>query len=134
MMRRPPRSPLFPSTSPFRSRGGGKAGTPDRLRVRLTGVDLARWGADLASGRQRLAGDTLVVQREGAAELAARYRLPARDTALARFLAPEPLIQADDPRIHAQAQLVLGGERDPARAARLDRKSTRLNSSHGYIS
>ena len=109
-------------------RGGGKAGTPDRLRVRLTGVDLARWGADLASGRQRLAGDTLVVQREGAAELTARYRLPARDTALARFLAPEPLIQGDDPRIHALAQLVLGGERDPARAARL-----LLDWVHGHV-
>src|SRR5207245_6804919 len=79
-------------------------------------------------GRQRLAGDTLVVQREGAAELAARYRLPARDTALARFLAPEPLIQADDPRIHAQAQLVLGGERDPTRAARL-----LLDWVHGHV-
>ena len=96
----------------------GEAGTLDRLKVRLTGVDLARWGADLASGRQRLAGDTLVVQREGAAELAARYRLPARDTALSRFLAPEPLIETEDPRIRAQARLVLGGEGDPARAAR----------------
>src|SRR6266700_1911102 len=87
-------------------RGGGKAGTPDRLRVRLTGVDLARWGA----------------------ELTARYRLPARDTALARYLAPDPLIQGDDPRIHALARLVLGGERDPARAARL-----LLDWVHGHV-
>jgi len=91
--------------------------TLDMLRVRLTGAKLA--GLDLASGRQRLAGDTLVIRREGAAQLAARYRLPARDTALRAFLAPEPLIPSDDARIQAQARLTLHGERDPARAARL---------------
>ncbi|HEV2751170.1 MAG TPA: transglutaminase-like domain-containing protein, partial [Gemmatimonadales bacterium] len=34
-------------------------------------------------------------------------------------LAPEPLIQSDDPRVLAQARQIVGGERDPARAARL---------------
>jgi len=91
--------------------------TLSRLRVRLGGVDLA--GFDLGSGRQQLRGDTLEVRRETAAVLAPRYRLPARDSALAPSLAPEPLIQSDDPRIAAQARLIVGRERDPLRAARL---------------
>ncbi len=95
--------------------------TLSQLRVRLGGVDLA--GFDLASGRQRLAGDTLIVRPEAAEALVPRYRLPARDSALAAFLAPAPLIQSDDPRIQAQARLIVGGERrgerDPARVARL---------------
>jgi transglutaminase-like putative cysteine protease len=49
----------------------------------------------------------------------AHYRLPARDSALAPFLTPAPLIESDDPRIQAQARLILAHERDPARAARL---------------
>ncbi len=102
--------------------------SPSQLRVRLSRVDLANF--DLSSGRQRLAGDTLIVQREAPAQLVARYDLPARGAGgpgepggpggpLAAFLAPEPLIQSDDPRIQAQARRILGGERDPARAARL---------------
>jgi hypothetical protein len=50
---------------------------------------------------------------------AAPYRLPARDTALARWLAPEPLIQARDPRIAAQARRVIERERGPAKVAEL---------------
>ncbi|MGH7671420.1 MAG: transglutaminase-like domain-containing protein, partial [Gemmatimonadales bacterium] len=46
-------------------------------------------------------------------------RLPAVDTALARWLTPEPLIQARDPRIAAQARQIVGRERDPAHAAEL---------------
>jgi hypothetical protein len=48
---------------------------------------------------------------------AAPYRLPARDTALARWLTPEPLIQSRDPRIAAQARQIIGRERSPARVA-----------------
>jgi hypothetical protein len=89
------------------------------LRARLSDATLG--GFALAGGRQRLVGDTLEVRREAAgdAPLVARYALPARDTALRATLAPEPLIQRDDPRIQAQARLIIGGERDPARAARL---------------
>jgi hypothetical protein len=50
---------------------------------------------------------------------AAPYRLPARDTALIRWLQPEPLIQARDPRIAAQARRIIGRERGPARVAEL---------------
>ena len=90
--------------------------TPE-LRVRLSGGDVR--GLRLAAGRQRLAGDTLVVRRETAGELAARYTLPAGDTSLGEYLKPEPLIQSDNPRIRAQARAIIGREREPARAAEL---------------
>jgi len=57
---------------------------------------------------------TLVVEQATAAALAARYTLPARDS---EFLRPEPLVQSGDPRIVTQARKIIGGERDPARAA-----------------
>ncbi len=92
------------------------AATPE-LRVRLSGGDVR--GLHLAAGRQRLVGDTLVVRRETAGELAARYTLPAGDTSLSEYLKPEPLIQSDHPRIRAQARAIIGREREPARAAEL---------------
>lgn len=66
------------------------------------------------------AGDTLeIVQATAVQSHAAPYRLPSRDTALARWLEPEPLIQSRDPRIAAQARLIIGRERGPARVAEL---------------
>ncbi|HUL02718.1 MAG TPA: transglutaminase-like domain-containing protein [Gemmatimonadales bacterium] len=88
--------------------------SPDEFRVRLTGVDLR--GLELGGGGQTLAGDTLTVRRAEPADLTARYELPSRDTGLARWLAPEPLIESADPRIRAQAHAIVGEERDPARA------------------
>ena len=65
-------------------------------------------------------GDTLeIVQATALQSHAAPYRLPSRDTALARWLEPEPLIQSRDPRIAAQARLIIGRERGPARVAEL---------------
>src|SRR5439155_10708486 len=86
------------------------------FRVQLRGVATA--ALDLGGGRQQLSGDTLVIRRETRAALAARYSLPARDSSLAHWLAPAPLIQSDDPRLQAQARLIIGREQDPARAAR----------------
>jgi hypothetical protein len=86
------------------------------FRVRLTGIPPG--ALDLAGGRQEQRGDTLVIRRETGAALTARYRLPARDSSLARWLAPAALLQSDDPRIQAQARLIVGKEKDPARAAR----------------
>lgn len=64
--------------------------------------------------------DTLAIVQPGAlAAHAAPYQLPSRDTALARWLAPEPLIQSHDPRIAAQARLIIGRERSPAAVAEL---------------
>lgn len=64
--------------------------------------------------------DSVVIVQAGTlASHAAPYRLPSRDTALARWLAPEPLIQSRDPRIGAQARQIIGRERTPARVAEL---------------
>jgi hypothetical protein len=93
-----------------------------RFRVRLSGVDLTGFDRLLAGPRQHLAGDTLEITRESALQAhAAPYRLPSQDTALARWLQAEPLIQSWDPRIAAQARLIVraGRDRSPARAAEL---------------
>src|SRR3989441_5894183 len=64
--------------------------------------------------------DTLdIVQVSAIQANAAPYRLPSPDTALARWLAPEPLIQSHDPRIAAEGRQIIGRERSPARVAEL---------------
>src|SRR2546422_2762177 len=83
MIRRPPRSPLFPYTTLFRSHGAALA---ERAARGIPGI--------AARARARGAAD---VQ-------------------------------------HARARHAEGAARRSGRAARRDRKSTRLNSSHGYIS
>ncbi|MGD2135836.1 MAG: transglutaminase-like domain-containing protein [Gemmatimonadales bacterium] len=85
------------------------------LWVRVRGVDLERF--DLAGGRQRLRGDTLIVRREPASVLDARYRVPLRDTSFARWLGEDPLIQTTDPRIEAQARQIIGRSRRAERVA-----------------
>ncbi|GIW51708.1 MAG: hypothetical protein KatS3mg081_1063 [Gemmatimonadales bacterium] len=87
------------------------------LKVRLRGVDLT--GFDLEGERQRLSGDTLIVTVEDPARLRAGYRLPYDNPAFARETSPEPLIQSNDPRIQAQARLIVGRARDPRRVAEL---------------
>jgi hypothetical protein len=70
--------------------------------------------------RLRFNGDTLDLRRPSELNAHAMpYQLPNRDTALARWLEPEPLIQSHDPRIAAQARQVIGREKNPARAAEL---------------
>ena len=67
-----------------------------------------------------MTGDTLEISREGELEAHAMpYRLPNRDTALARWLAPEALVQSRDPRIAAEARQIIEREKNPARAAEL---------------
>jgi len=87
----------------------------DSFRVRL--VDIAPTGLDLVSDRQRLTGDTLTVRPDRPAALRAAYRLPSPDTALTDYLRPEPLLQSTNPRIEAQARLVMGRGRDPRETA-----------------
>ena len=84
------------------------------LAVRLTGQPLDQ--LDLDGGRQRLMGDTVIVQRE-AGRLRAPYRLPDVGPEYQAFLNPEPLIESDDPRIQAQARQITGNTRRPERAA-----------------
>ena len=104
------------ATTALDARATLRGDTLSLLRVRLTGA--APGALDLAGGRQQQRGDTLTIRRETAVTLAGRYRLPARDSSLVRWLTPAPLIQSDDPRIQAQARLIIGREQDPARAAR----------------
>src|SRR2546422_8276460 len=93
MIRRPPRSTLFPYTTLFRSHGEVLGEPADRRAARLR--------------RLRGLGDA---DQVGAAE--ALFRRAARRD-----------------REGASRRL-----QHPAAGARRDRKSTRLNSSHGYIS
>ena len=86
------------------------------LRVALANVSLE--GFDLSGGRQSLSGDTLTVRREaGVGALPGAHpplyldKLPVLDTAFTGYLAPEPLVQSDDPRIQAQARQIVGKER-----------------------
>jgi len=83
-----------------------------QLRVRIGNVSLQ--GFDLGGGRQRLAGDTLIVTRESPRPPFYDAQLPlasAGDTAIAAALQSEPLVQSDDPRILAQARRIAGRER-----------------------
>ena len=91
-------------------------------------IPLTAWAAGVTAEplprrrlRVRMNGrDTLEIVKPAALQAnAAPYRLPALDTALARWLTPEPLIQSNDPRIVAQARQIIRRERGPARVAAL---------------
>lgn len=114
----PPRAPDDPVVRRTAIAAGAAppVAAAERLRVRLGGQSFS--GLDLSGGRQRLAGDTLTVTREGEDALNASYRLPAGRRELTPFLRPEPLIASDDPRLAAQARLIVGRAR-PRQAAAL---------------
>src|SRR2546429_8283034 len=99
MIRRPPRSTLFPYTTLFRS-------GDDAVEARHRGGAVAELEQHLAQAREGV----LVFRVEP-------------DRLLERVTRPHKL-HAGEPRVpHSHVQL-----------HRVDRKSTRLNSSHGYIS
>jgi transglutaminase-like putative cysteine protease len=85
-----------------------------RMRVRMKGADLT--GADMRGAGQDVIGD-LVETRDP------RSLKPGpADPSIARYLRPEPLIESDDPQIHAEAVSAIAGATDPrARAERLTR-------------
>ena len=94
------------------------------LRVEIGNVSLA--GFDLSGGRQTLAGDTITVRREtGVGRLPGPQpslylaKVPVLDTAFTKYLAAEPLVQSDDPRIQAQARQIIGRERRAGPVAEL---------------
>src|SRR2546422_10076969 len=99
MIRRPPRSTLFPYTTLFRS----------HLLERH-------------EGRSRMAGDAL-----GRGATLVEYREPA---IVHRAAVQHERLERDD----AGAWQGAPGIIEQGRVLVLDRKSTRLNSSHGYIS
>jgi hypothetical protein len=85
-----------------------------QMRAVLSGVDLT--GFDLNGDRQRLAGDTVFIQRENEETQKARYRLGGQRLAgYEAYLDPEPLVQSTDPRIQAQARRIVGRVTDPRR-------------------
>jgi hypothetical protein len=99
------------------------ARTTTQMIVRASGQPLP---AAVDGGTQRHHGDTIIVTaRPLPATGQSGYRLSAvgqrsawaSDTAMARYVAPEPFIESDRPLIEAMARQAIGVERDPARAA-----------------
>jgi hypothetical protein len=85
-----------------------------RLRMRLDGADLS--GLDLDGGSQTLAGNIVELRDPRG------LRATAPDTDARRHLAPEPLIESDDPDIRAEAaNAVRGAASTRDRAERLTR-------------
>jgi transglutaminase-like putative cysteine protease len=99
----------------------GEVENHDELRFVLTGVGLE--GFQLEGGRQRLAGDTLIVRRENWAALNPDYdELPYPRMDFLEYLQPEPLIQSDNEEIARTAERIANwqvfGRNDPLRTAR----------------
>jgi transglutaminase-like putative cysteine protease len=85
-----------------------------RVQMRVEGLDIDT--ADVSGAGQSLAGDVLEVRDPRS--LAAT----ATPADLRPFLAPEPLLESDDPEIRRQAEAATAGATDPrARAERLTR-------------
>jgi transglutaminase-like putative cysteine protease len=86
-----------------------------RLRMRIDGADLT--SADLQGAGQSVAGSTLEIRD------ARTLTTAAGDGDLTRYLAPEPLIESDDPAIRAEAEAAIAGATDPrTKAERLTRR------------
>jgi hypothetical protein len=78
----------------------------NEFRLRLQGVDLSR--LEITGGGQWLAGDTVIVRREPPGPPDPALPVPRTDPALAAQLRSAPFIEADDPRIQAQARQIVG--------------------------
>src|SRR2546430_5992032 len=129
MIRRPPISTLFPYTTLFRSviscrRSDGDVHAPDLIDL----VVLDFGENDLLLHAQRVVALAVESARRHAAEVAdARHR--DVDEAV------EELVHASPAQRHLGAYGQPGADLERRdRLARLDRKSTRLNSSHSQIS
>jgi transglutaminase-like putative cysteine protease len=85
------------------------------IRLKLDGADLTN--PDLQGAGQRVDGDVIEIRD-------ARTLQPGpAEHDLATYLAPEPLIESDDPDIHAAALAAIGDATDPrAQAERLTRR------------
>src|SRR2546430_13729481 len=120
MIRRPPRSPLFPYTTLFRS------------RIR----EAAEFGTSAHRGQKRLSGEPFIAHPVAAAAILADLRLDA-DTIVAAILhdviedTPTPKDQLAARFGVDVAELVDGVTKvDHIKFKSRDRKTTRLNSSH----
>lgn len=68
--------------------------------------------------RQEVRDGTVTIVREEVSGLTT-YQLPQTDPAFAPDLTATPFLQSAHPRLHAQAEQILGSERDAVKAARL---------------
>src|SRR2546422_5037514 len=133
MIRRPPRSTLFPYTTLFRSYGIQDQVHDDLLQQVGATENVRHARGDFEVGAHRFQGALGLQQRVRAAQH--RDRIERRQGLLLRpgvvEQAPDDLVDAVELARQAGDHLAVG----PAAAQHLqDRKSTRLNSSHGYIS
>jgi transglutaminase-like putative cysteine protease len=89
------------------------------VRLRLRGIDPKEFPL-LTGGRQLLDGDVLTVEQRRLKSNGwfGGYTLPYVGGDMNPWLAPEPLVQSDDPEIIATARAIVGDERDVLRAAR----------------
>src|SRR3989454_6775204 len=120
MIRRPPRSTLFPYTTLFRSRAGLK---PGDLLLRANGDTIRSWNDVLHAVWS-------------SPDKPIRFDV-RRDTALLRItVTPEPRTETDtaSPRPHVYGAIGAGQDPPTIHVRESDRKSTRLNSSHLVIS
>jgi hypothetical protein len=86
-----------------------------RIRIRIEGADLQ--SPEMRGAGQSVSGDTLQIVD------ARSLRAEPADPDVARYLRPEPLIESDDPAIHAEAEKAIQGVTDVRlRAERLTRR------------
>jgi transglutaminase-like putative cysteine protease len=86
-----------------------------RLRLQLEGADLSN--ADMRGAGQDVSGNVVEIRD------ARSLRAETSNASLAPFLRPEPLIESDDPHIHAEALAAVAGADGPrARAEQLTRR------------
>jgi Transglutaminase-like superfamily len=87
-----------------------------RLQLKLVGPeDLPQFAFP---PRQEMSGGTITIVSEALANLTT-YQLPQTDPAFAPDLSDTPFVQSAHPRLRAQAEQILGSERDAVKAARL---------------
>ena len=103
----PPMGAIVPATV-LQARVAPGAEAPEIFRVRFTNAPL-----DLFAGAR---GDTLEVRQLTLADLP-RLMLPVTDTTVAAWRRPDPLVPSTDPRLVAQARLIVGRQRNAARVA-----------------
>lgn len=91
----------------------------NRVRLRLKGIDPKEFPL-LSGGRQLLHGDVLTIEQRRSKSNGwfGGYSLPYTGGDMDPWLAPEPLVQSDDPEIIRTAKAIVGDERDVLRASR----------------